>query len=254
MTSSGWGRSVTHPSHRGATGPTPLVHADMTSFLTSTCLPSPSPVFLFGHSMGGAQVLTWLADPAVPAATKAQLRGVLADAPCIALPPAVHPSRLTVRAGRIAAWLAPTRQLRRPIDPNALSRDPDVAKAYAEDELCHEMGTLAGLAGLLERGRRLGSGEVVLREGLGEGQRTRVWVSHGTEDRVCDVEATKRMVARWEEVDDKELRVYEGWFHRLHDEVGECKAQYAGDVAAWILARAGPLEEGRPGVEPKSKL
>jgi acylglycerol lipase len=45
--------------------------------------------------------------------------------------------------------------------------------------------------------------------------------------------------------EDRELRVYEGWFHQLHAEKGEDKVKYANDVVKWILDRSGPLEGER---------
>src|SRR5215469_8379904 len=60
----GWGRSVHSPSEKGLTGPTPLILSDTTSFIKSVLASSSpdddrknTPLFLMGHSMGGAQVL-----------------------------------------------------------------------------------------------------------------------------------------------------------------------------------------------------
>lgn len=52
----GWGRSVKTVSERGLTGPTSQVLDDITSILKSQ-LPTSVPLFLMGHSMGGAEVL-----------------------------------------------------------------------------------------------------------------------------------------------------------------------------------------------------
>lgn len=52
----GWGRSVKTISERGLTGPTSQVLDDITSILKSQ-LPTNIPLFLMGHSMGGAEVL-----------------------------------------------------------------------------------------------------------------------------------------------------------------------------------------------------
>ena len=37
------------------------------------------------------------------------------------------------------------------LDSSAMSRNPKVCKDWEADELCHDMGTLRGLAGLLDR-------------------------------------------------------------------------------------------------------
>ncbi|KAK5013593.1 hypothetical protein LTR60_003787, partial [Cryomyces antarcticus] len=99
----GWGRSVHPPAQRGLSGPTSRVLADITSFLrsvapTPTCAPA-APLFLMGHSMGGAEVLTYAAQGAPE--LRARLRGVLAESPFVALHPATRPFRATVLAGRL---------------------------------------------------------------------------------------------------------------------------------------------------------
>lgn len=94
-----------------------------------------------------------------------------------------------------------------------LSRDPVVQKEFVEDELCHDTGTLEGLAGMLDRAGALEKGDVVVREGAGEGGKTRIWISHGTKDEVCDFEATKKLYEKLE-VEDKECKWYDGWYHK----------------------------------------
>ena len=127
------------------------------------------------------------------------------------------------------------------LDLNLLSRDPAHAARVEADELCHDTGTLEGLAGMLDRAAMLEDGQVVISEGVGEGGKTRLWIGHGTADGICDYEATKRMFGRVQ-AEDRELRAYEGWYHQLHVEAGEDKVRYAKDVIAWILERSGPLE------------
>lgn len=172
--------------------------------------------------MGGATVLTFLASPSA-SPLHHQIRGSLLSAPFIALPPSTRPSAATLLAGRVAAKLVPKRQLARPIAAEHLSRDPAVGRAFVEDPLCHDTGTLEGLAGMLERAGALERGRVRVPGGLGDGGgkggggggKTRVWVGHGTKDRVCDFEATRKVVEEFMgEVEDREWKVYEGWYHK----------------------------------------
>lgn len=238
----GWGRSVLEKRHRGLTGPTDQVLDDITQFLNS--VPSSGstvPLFLMGHSMGGAEVLMYAAQG--PPATSG-IRGFLAEAPFVALHPKSRPWKSTVVLGRLAGRLLPRFQMVNKLDLNLLSHDPEHAKRVEADELCHDTGTLEGLAGMLDRAAMLEDGRVVVREGAGEGGKTRLWVGHGTADGICDCEATRRMFERVE-AEDRELRLYEGWFHQLHVEAGQDKVKYAEDVVKWILDRCGPLEGGR---------
>ena len=52
----GWGRSVHKPSDRGETGPTSRVVADIAAFIEDKLAAAPvgAPLFVMGHSMGGA--------------------------------------------------------------------------------------------------------------------------------------------------------------------------------------------------------
>ena len=202
--------SVKNNSQRGLTGQTSVVLGDISSFISA--LPKhTAPLFLMGHSMGGAEVLHFAATG--PPSVLRTIRGFLAEAPFIALAPASRPYKVTVLLGQMAAKVAPHKQMVNKLDEKLLSRDPEVQKEYLEDQLCHDTGTLEGLAGMLDRAGTLERGEVRLLEGAGEGGRTRVWVGHGTADGVTEFEPVKKMFDDWK-VQDKELKAYEGWFHK----------------------------------------
>lgn len=238
----GWGKSVLEKRQRGLTGATDQVLDDITQFLQTIPSSPAAPLFLMGHSMGGAEVLTYAAKG--PPATTSSIRGFLAEAPFVALHPKSRPWKSTVVLGRLAGRLLPNWQMVNKLDLNLLSRDPEHARRVEADELCHDTGTLQGLAGMLDRAAMLEDGRVVVKEGAGEGGKTRLWVGHGTADGICDFEATQKMFSRVD-AEDRELRAYEGWYHQLHAEAGEDKVKYAQDVVKWILDRSGPLDGER---------
>ena len=100
------------PSQKGLTGNTMVVLNDLTSLVGSVLSTAASisvPVFLMGHSMGGAEVLQWAARG--PFDMRSQIRGYLAESPYLALHPSAQPSRFVVKAGRLAAKVAPRRQM-----------------------------------------------------------------------------------------------------------------------------------------------
>ena len=168
----------------------------------------------------------------------------------------------------------PNRQLVKKLDPNLMSRDPEVAKAFADDELCHDTGTLEAMAGMLDRAAGLESGKIVVPDSVelenGEKIKTRIWASHGTHDQVCNFDGTKTWFERLA-VEDKTFRVYEGWYHKrrsllcplkdeganidaVHAEPNDDKYTFAKDVGDWILLKCSQLA-GSDGAEPaKSKL
>ncbi|GAB7358583.1 hypothetical protein MBLNU230_g2643t1 [Neophaeotheca triangularis] len=230
----GWGRSVRNPKQKGLSGPTSQVMDDITFFIKQLPNDESTPLFLMGHSMGGAQILTYASTG--PKEVLGRIRGFLAEAPFIALHPSSRPWRLTVILGRLAGRLLPHQHMVNKLDPSLICRDADVCKAYEEDMLCHDTGTLEGLAGMLDRAGNLEDSRVVLGEGVGEGGKTRLWLGHGTADYICDFEGAKKWFEKTK-VEDKELKVYEGWYHKLHNEPGEDKKIFANDVAKWILDR-----------------
>lgn len=205
------------------------------------------PLFLMGHSMGGAEILQYAARG--PSEVRSQITGYVAESPYIALHPSAQPSRFTVVAGRLAARFMPNRHMVQKLESKWLCRDPVVCKEWAEDTLCHDTGTLEGLSGMLDRADELNRDLVTIREG-------RVWVGHGSEDRVCSYDAARGWFERLG-VQDKDFKTYEGWYHKreciperievrimnskspiVHAEPGEDKITFANDVADWILARA----------------
>lgn len=138
-----------------------------------------------------------------------QIRGYLAESPCIAIHKDTQPARFTVLAGRMAARLLPKRQMVQKLDAKVMSRDPQVCEEYAKDELCHDTGTLEGLAGLLERAEELDKGKVLIEDGDGVG----LWVGHGSGDKACDFDATQDYMACLP-LKDKKFKAYDGWFHK----------------------------------------
>jgi acylglycerol lipase len=207
----GFGRSVHKPSEKGLTGPTSLVLSDISSFL-KTMLPPAAPLFLMGHSMGGAEVLCWARDgtPEV----RRHVRGYLAEAPFIAFHGDSKPSVVTVVAGRLAGRVLPHRQMVFKLDEKLLSRDGAVQRAFVEDALCHDTGTLEGMVGNLDRAAGLDSGKIRVPADAGEGGKTRIWLSHGTSDGVCDYRSTQKVYDRLDGGDDKALKLYDGWYHK----------------------------------------
>ncbi|KAI9823912.1 MAG: hypothetical protein M1832_002230 [Thelocarpon impressellum] len=242
----GWGRSVTTPNTRGLTGPTSLILSDLTSFLTPHLPPTPSPgsppVFLMGHSMGGGIALTYLAQG--PPALTSRLAGVLTESPFLAFAPDAQASKLKILLGKLAGRILPHHQLVQKLDATKMSRDPEVCQAFVDDPLCHDTGTLEGIAAMLERADDLVGNARPVPAGA------RIWTGHGTADKVTNCTASRK----WTEalpVADKEFRAYEGWFHKLHAEPGEDKVTFANDVADWILARAQATEGPGAAVAPR---
>lgn len=258
----GWGRSVRQPSERGLTGPTAQVIADVAAFLRDKLggeaggsgeASASAPLFVMGHSMGGGEALT-LAGDSQYAELVGRVRGWILECPLVGFSAGEEPSSIKVFAGRLVGRLLPRQQMRHVVPPEYLSRDPAVAESVRGDALCHNTGTLEGLASLLDRTALLASGHTRL------GQQVRsLFLAHGTSDRTCSHDAAVGYVERQHAVEDKTCKSYAGAYHQLHADL--CKDEFADDVADWILARCAGEATGeageatdKAGAAPESKL
>lgn len=123
----GHGRS---PGRRGHINRWAEYREDFSAFLRRIRELSPSaPIFLLGHSMGALIGLDYLLH------YPETLRGaIISGAP---LEPGAVARPSLVAVARLLSRLWPTYSLRLGLDTNALSRDPEVVKAYNTDPLVH---------------------------------------------------------------------------------------------------------------------
>lgn len=197
-------------------------------------LPSEVPVFVMGHSMGGGEVLTLIGTPKYQDLMP-QIRGWLLESPLIAL--AFKPSPFTVFAGRIAGKLLPHVQIKQPIPPKDLTRDPLVIKSLEEDPMCDGTGTLEMFANMLDRSRDLEDGKTKILEGV-----KALWLAHGTMDKATSYPASKKWFEQQTMPEHRTFKSYEGEYHQLHADLPETRSVFYKDVGDWILSRTGEKE------------
>ena len=110
------------------------------------------------------------------------------------------------------------------IPPTALSRDPEVVRAYVEDPLVfHDRvppeANAAALATAIEMNQ---SGTLI---------KIPVLMVHGSADGIADVEGARDLFAQLGS-EDKELIVYEGLFHEVMNEPEQ--ERVLDDIVAWL--------------------
>jgi alpha-beta hydrolase superfamily lysophospholipase len=176
------------------------------------------PAFVVGHSMGGLEVAAWVSG------RRPDIAGAVTSG--AALEVAEVPSPVQRAALRVMRRLRPKARLDRPIAPEALSRDPEVGRAYQSDPLVFQYMTLSLAAALFGAGRRA----------LAEASRTEVpmLLLHGEDDPLIPASASRRF---FEQLDPSrsELRIYPGLRHEIFNEPEQ--EQVFGDVLAWIEKR-----------------
>ncbi|KAG5925418.1 hypothetical protein E4U42_004314 [Claviceps africana] len=236
----GWGRSVIDRADKGLTGPTSRVVADIAAFvrdkLSSQRDATAVPIFVMGHSMGGGEILV-LAGDSQYTDLVSQVRGWILESPLVRFPAGEEPSSIQILAGRWIARLLPRQQLKHVVPPEYLSRDEGVVDAVRNDPLCHNTGTLEGLASLLDRTAMLSSGNIT----LGKPVRS-ILLTHGTSDKVCSCNAAATFIQNQQNVDDKTTKLYDGAYHQLHSDL--CKDAFTNDVIDWILERVKKNDTG----------
>jgi alpha-beta hydrolase superfamily lysophospholipase len=159
-----------------------------------------SPLFLYGHSMGGGLVLNYVTrrDPVIA--------GLIATAPWIRL--AFEAPAIKVVAGRILKKFMPSLTLPTGLAANFLSHDEAVVKAYKNDPLVHDQLSAAAGIALLEAANWLNEYSGVFS--------IPVLLMHGGADKITSAAATKEFFGRVAgEVTHHE---WPGLYHEIHNE------------------------------------
>lgn len=125
--------------------------------------------------------------------------------------------------GRLCERLLPTLTFRTGIDPEVLSTDPGVAKAYREDPLAHSAITPRWYTAY-EAARAVALAEA-------DAIRCPVLVLHGLDDRIADAEGSRRLALALRQT-DVTLRFYRGARHELFSDPAAHEA--FDDLEAWL--------------------
>ena len=178
------------------------------------------PVFLFGHSMGGA-IAARTAEVHAP-----KVAGLILSGPAIAIdaPP------LLVAATRMAGFTMPHFPALE-LDDHDFSSDPANAAAMAKDPLISDPPAPASTAaGLVEGMHEIWRDVDQLAMPL--------LALHGTADKLTAPSGSRALVATVPAT-DKTLHIYDGYFHDLLHEPGGRATHVEDDLLAWLDAHTG---------------
>ncbi len=158
------------------------------------------PHFLFGHSLGGLQVLNY------GLRRKQTLKGIIASAPGLRSP--ITNQKFKVFLTKHLAQIFPTLSIHTGLETEAISHDPVIVDRYRKDPLVHDVSTLslakAGLNAVdyaLENADKFHYPLLIL---------------HGTADRIVFPSGSQEFSRK--AGDCCTLILFDGLFHELHNE------------------------------------
>ncbi|EME16651.1 alpha/beta hydrolase [Rhodococcus triatomae] len=175
------------------------------------------PVYLLGHSMGGAMALDYALDH------QADLAGLILSGPAVDVTsgtPAV-----VVAIGKVVGRYLPGLPVET-LDANLVSRDPKVVAAYNADPLVHHGKVPAGIA----RGMILNAESLPARL---PSLTLPLLLLHGEQDGLAKVDGS-RMIASTAGTADLTYKEYPGLYHEIFNEPEQ--DEVLDDVVGWLKA------------------
>lgn len=193
-----------HGTSSGARGFTPSRDAfnkDIDAMLESVKTNQPGiPIFLYGHSFGANLVLDYVLQRAP------KLKGVIATAP--GLHTALVEQKGKVMLAKIVGSISPMGIMASGLNPNDISRDPEVVRKYREDPLVHDRvsfgmakSSLQTIQWVLEHAHEFSLPLLLM---------------HGSEDKISYASGSREFASRVKV--DCTLKIWEGLSHELHNE------------------------------------
>ena len=159
------------------------------------------PIFILGHSMGGAITSYYLLDH------QEDFKGAILSAPAVKVGEWVSP--LTIIMGKIMSRVAPKMGMIE-LDANGISRDPQVVEAYVNDPLVFHGKTPARL------GVEILSAMMRITEEAGE-LRLPMIIVQGAADSLIEPSGAQMLYEKASST-DKTLKIYDGMYHEVFNE------------------------------------
>lgn len=184
--------------------------------------PDGVPVFLLGHSMGG------LVAVGVALEWQGRLAGLTLSSPALGVAsnlPAVKKAAVT-----LLARLFPRMGIKNELDPQNVSRDPDIVKRYMEDPLVHDRVSTRWFIQFMQAIEKAHNRAADIQ--------LPILIQAAGEDRLVSTPSVQAFYNNLAEP-DRELKVYAGLFHEIYNETEPDRQTVIDDLTAWLDARIG---------------
>ena len=173
-----------------------------------------TPHFFYGHSMGGNLVLNYALR------RKPACKGIISTSPWLKL--AFEPPAIQVFLGKMMNKIYPAFIQTSGLETTALSRDPEIVRAYEEDPLVHDKLSASLFVGMYESG-------LWALEHANEFPLP-LFLVHGSADKITSAEASREFA---EKAGEKvTLKIWDGFYHETHNEPE--KEDVFKELIAWL--------------------
>lgn len=161
---------------------------------------------LYGHSMGGLITLVALRDH------PDHFQQAIVTGPAINVTRGVN--ALLVGLSRVLGKVLPRMTLASGLDPNGLSSDPEVVRAYQADSLVHDRISARLYNTMIDAGRSLREKPLHLPD------EASLLLMHGREDPICFADDTEALFESLQ-AGRKALKIWPDMRHEIHNEPGQ---------------------------------
>ena len=158
------------------------------------------PVFLYGHSMGGNQVINYVLR------SPQGLKGVIATGPWLRL--AFDPPAVQVMMAKLLNSIVPSFSLASGLSQTSLSRDPQVVSQYATDPLVHDKISVRLYTDIYSTGLTALEHAADLKIPM--------LLMHGSGDKITSSTASQEFAKKAGAL--VTLRIWDGFYHEIHNE------------------------------------
>lgn len=161
------------------------------------------PLFLFGHSLGGL-----LAFRFMQRLQPREIKGVILSSPLFGL--AIEIPKIKKMMLPAMKFVVPKLTLYNEVDPNLLSHDQQIAKAYINDPLVHKRASAPFFYSLLDE-----MGKALQKAPMWQGP---ILVQCAGEDKIVDISATEKVCSVISPKWITKIQ-YSGFYHEIYNEV-----------------------------------